>query len=273
MKKKILCISIITILVFSLTVLAEELNYCPFDIFLNNVNISNSKVIMVDDSVYVPLRWFGNLMGYGIQWDQNNQSIEIQEYQYPEYTAVEIDGKYGYKNENGDIVIEPQFNYAMDFTEGLGMVRFEDKTFGFINMNGIAVIKDIYPNTQFKDGVAIAIKYDNNLNMNNTEGNRFYTDQEYQMYYIDKCGNILFGRYFVTAEQFQDGFACVQTEGYIVPGPNIKNVYTYIDRSGNYATELRFDWADSFENGKAKVIKDGVKGTIDTNFVFTPNDK
>jgi hypothetical protein len=35
---------------------------------------------------------------------------------------------------------------------------------------------------------------------------------------------------------------------------------------------MEFDRAYSFKDGKAEVIKDGVKGTIDTDFNFYPEE-
>lgn len=49
-------------------------------------------------------------------------------------------GKCGYINRTGKIVIEPQFNGADDFSEGLARVTIEAK-FGYINKAGQMVIK------------------------------------------------------------------------------------------------------------------------------------
>ena len=54
---------------------------------------------------------------------------------------VKIDGKWGFINENGDIIIEPKFDEALSFTEnGLAAACLNNKC-GFINENGDFVIE------------------------------------------------------------------------------------------------------------------------------------
>lgn len=51
---------------------------------------------------------------------------------------VKKDGLFGYTDQNGELVITPQFTYATDFSEGKAAVRKsgEDKKYYFINANG-----------------------------------------------------------------------------------------------------------------------------------------
>ncbi len=51
-----------------------------------------------------------------------------------------------------------------------------------------------------------------------------------------------------------------------VPRDEEENEYTYIDRDGNFATDERYDYAGSFEDGYAIVVKDGVKYRINKDF-------
>lgn len=50
--------------------------------------------------------------------------------------CVIIDGKYGYINQKGCIVINPQFNQASAFRNGAAIVRFDNKTWGYIDKKG-----------------------------------------------------------------------------------------------------------------------------------------
>ena len=51
-----------------------------------------------------------------------------------------IDGKWGYINQRGEVVIKPQFGDVGDFSEGLAVVQIGDK-WGYINQAGEIVIK------------------------------------------------------------------------------------------------------------------------------------
>ena len=47
-----------------------------------------------------------------------------------------------------------------------------------------------------------------------------------------------------------------------------KDEFTYINKSGEYATENRYDYAESFVNGRAKVVIDGKERYINNKFQF-----
>jgi hypothetical protein len=67
-------------------------------------------------------------------------------------------GKAGYINEQGKIVIEPQFLAAYKFSEGLAVVRIAG-TYGYINESGKVVIPAEYDFAlPFSEGLAIVYK-------------------------------------------------------------------------------------------------------------------
>src|ERR1700738_5510228 len=51
--------------------------------------------------------------------------------------------RWGYIARNGELVIEPQFNEAFEFFEGLSRVSTNDKT-GYVDKAGMAVISPQY---------------------------------------------------------------------------------------------------------------------------------
>ena len=72
------------------------------------------------------------------------------------YTAFfdEATGLWGYRNEKKAIAIYPKYQYANDFSEGLGRVRYKDKI-GYINKNDIFIIEPVYKDAfSFQDGRA-----------------------------------------------------------------------------------------------------------------------
>src|SRR5687768_7638997 len=69
--------------------------------------------------------------------------------------AITINGKKGFINTLGEVVIQPRFQDANDFSEGLCAVR-ENGLYGFINTQGELSIPAIYDYaTIFKDGLAL----------------------------------------------------------------------------------------------------------------------
>jgi len=66
--------------------------------------------------------------------------------------------KYGFINREGKIVIEPRFDYAGNFSEGLACVEINDKH-GYINKKGEFIIEPQFDNTfSFSEGLALVDK-------------------------------------------------------------------------------------------------------------------
>jgi hypothetical protein len=69
--------------------------------------------------------------------------------------SVKIDGKYGFIDKTGKIVINPQFNEAQGFHEGLAAVRIGEQ-WGFIDKNSKIIITPQFSfATPFRDGISI----------------------------------------------------------------------------------------------------------------------
>lgn len=84
--------------------------------------------------------------------------VSIDELYYPSYGFIKVkkDGKYGFLNEDGAIVIPCQFEWASDFSEnGLAFAVDESGLGGYIDKTGNCVIDPIYETgTPFKLGFA-----------------------------------------------------------------------------------------------------------------------
>ena len=73
--------------------------------------------------------------------------------------VVKIDGKKGYADKSGELVIEPQYDKADMFAEGLAAVNIDGK-YGFIDKNGEWVIEPIFRFAQrFSEGLAAVITF------------------------------------------------------------------------------------------------------------------
>jgi len=88
--------------------------------------------------------------------------------------TFEQNGKHGFKNQSGRIVIQPIYDYAGEFSEGLAVVLKNEKC-GFIDKTGKEVLPFIYDGGSYfrNDGLAIII-------------------QNKKIKLIDRTGNVVF---------------------------------------------------------------------------------
>ncbi len=124
-------------------------------------------------------------------------------------TRIKSGDKYGYIGViNGKkIFIEPQYDFAWDFSEGLAVIEIAGKQ-GFIDINGETVIQPIFDKAySFSEGFA-------KIKMGGKYG------------YIDKNGKIVIGVQFDDAGDFNRGIARVLMG---------KEKY-FIDKAGNKVT-------------------------------------
>jgi hypothetical protein len=157
---------------------------------------------------------------------------------------VNLFGYWGYINEKGDPVIEPQYAYAESFSEGLAIVTDQYDRKLFTDKNGNIVIipssQRLYFPQPFKDGLS-RVK-----NIHNKIG------------FIDKNGNIAIEPNFDIVRNFSYGYAIVIEE----VGNNYK--LSYIDKSGIIVSD-HFEFADCFQEGYARVSKNGKFGFLNSD--------
>lgn len=149
------------------------------------------------------------------------------------------DGKYGFVNNEGKVVIPYKYDFALDFSDGMALVCDENGWIGYINTKGELVIP---------------YKYDNPSERN---GNDFHeglcaviVDGEHEWFsYIDKTGKLAFPGVFSQDGDFSEGLAAVTTTG--------ENRQSgYIDHSGKMVITLPEGWyGHKFSDGVAKITK------------------
>jgi len=212
--------------------------------------------------------------------------------------VVYIEGKMGYINNSGDIVIDPRFEWADRFSEGLAPAKI-DGEFGYIDMSGTFVIEprfeEAYP---FSDGLARVM------------------DEDGKYGYIDHSGEYAIEPKFDMARDFSEGLAragtgprsvetprgFINSDGeYVIP-PELEGIDTsgdgadffegkalfaqkewtgdylvdikcgFIDKAGTIVIEPMYAYADHFSEGLAAVQIDGKWGYIDSagNIIIEP---
>jgi hypothetical protein len=161
--------------------------------------------------------------------------------------SVRQEGKSGYINTQGKVVIDFQFEGASYFSEGLAMVRRQDKC-GYIDRSGKLVIpyQRCYLFEEFDEGLAV-VSY-------SRRGKRRY---------INTQGKVLSGAAFAFAEDFSEGLAAVK------PRWEGKCCWGYIGKGGRFVIPPQFeDFAGSFSEGVADVRLGGKVGFINKQGEF-----
>lgn len=141
--------------------------------------------------------------------------LPLREKDAPTLYFDEEQALYGYKDNEGNVVIEPQYLKAGDFYEDAALVILPEKP---------KVLRFIKPD-----------------------------------------GTYLFEKEFSAVNNFNSGYALAVA--------NDNGEYSYINKNGEWATELLFEAAENFDNGFSKVVFQGKSGVIDTDFNFYPDEK
>jgi hypothetical protein len=153
--------------------------------------------------------------------------------------------KWGYRDKSGAYVIKPQFDRALDYSEGAAAVVKEGKWF-FIDVSGKrAFVGDYDDADSFHEGYA-RIRV----------GGKFG--------FVDHQGQYVVEPRYASARAFSGGLAAV------AGGDALK--WGYADNQGNLSIPLRFDNAGDFSEGVAAVQQGLNWGFIDRlgDFVVPP---
>lgn len=169
--------------------------------------------------------------------DPRVNSREVGEREGIEFFQVMENGKTGFRDLDGHIVIEPKYESAEMFSEGLSAVTLTEKGLtGYINTKGEMVIPPTFEYAgSFGNGLA---PY---------RANDLYG-------FIDRTGKPVLQPKYAWVDQFSEGF-CVVRDG--------AGRHAFIDTTGTPLTEFKFQYARAFEGGKAKVQLDNKWGAID----------
>lgn len=135
----------------------------------------------------------------------------------------------GYKNAKGEVLIEPRFREAEEFSEGLACVQIMRK-YGYIDLRGELAIKPQFLKAQaFYEGRA-AVRVEVN-------------GPERKWGFIDTSGEMIISPVYEEVTDFSDGLCAVKKE----------DKWGYIDTDGEPVLPFQFVYAEPFEFGEAEV--------------------
>lgn len=163
------------------------------------------------------------------------------------FLPIQQDGKWGYINRSGEVVIKPQFDSAEPFAEGLALVRYPPRKkplkpgaktqelvegMGYIDQTGKIVIELDSPlhlnGESFSEGLTKYWTWDS------ARGNLYG--------YIDTSGKVQIKAGFTDAWSFVDGLAAVCTEW---------QKCGFINKAGEFVIEPKYRVTHSFWEGLA----------------------
>lgn len=153
-------------------------------------------------------------------------------------------GKYGFIDKTGKVIVPAQYERAGEFSEGLASL-LTDKGYGFIDVSGQFVIKPAYSDVEnFVDGIAAVI------------APAAAEPSRYRKTYIDKTGKVVLDlgagdEYYLSS--FSEGLT-VRFSG---------KQAGFIDKTGKFVIEPKFDMAFNFSEGLAQVRIGRKYGYID----------
>ncbi len=186
---------------------------------------------------------------------------------------------WGFIDLKGNVVVSPEFDEVLPFSDGLAAVR-RGKKWGYIDKSGELVIAAKFTHAySFEDGRAPV----------ETWGTWSFGDfSEDRAVFIDKKGDIVLRGKFWVVRPFSEGLAAVASEdshgkygymntaGQMVIAPRYTNVgefseglapvslegkWGFIDREGSFVIEPKYAYADEFYNGVASVVLPEEEGT------------
>jgi hypothetical protein len=162
---------------------------------------------------------------------------------------VSLGGRWGFIDRSGNLVLEPRFQAASPFSEGLARVSLPgtgNRVCGYIDTGGNwAIPPGFSDGDSFSDGLAP-------VSINGRAG------------YVDKAGNLVGeAAAFDHAWRFAEGLGRIR----------VRDRFGYVDRSGRVVIQPHFAWADDFREGMAvvavRVPRSGLKvGFIDRSGRF-----
>src|SRR5882724_6964540 len=156
---------------------------------------------------------------------------------------VEKDGKWGFIDRTGKLIIPLQFDSANNFHEGLALVTANKKTL-FVDGSGRVVITPQFDIVNsFSEGLAA-------VNIGQTRiPNIGLISNPGKWGYIDRTGKLVLPLRFTHAEDFSEGLAAI-TDGDRDRG-------AFIDHSGKRIFTLPLDVTLGFHEGIARVLLNG----------------
>ena len=186
---------------------------------------------------------------------------------------VKLNGKYGFINKSGELVVPCIFNSAHDYKDGCARVGLNNK-YGLINSSGEEITKIIYDFIGgFIEGIA-EVCLNNKYGFIDFNGKEIFQCKYDGCHYCydgvvvlrldkkygfgDKSGNLITPFIFDRVGDFHDGIATVK----------LNNKFGCINKKGEFVVQCVYDYIWDSKDGMCKVELNGSKGFVNNNGVL-----
>ena len=182
--------------------------------------------------------------------------VGAQEKRSNDLFQIKLNGKYGFIDKTGKVVIEPKFDAVSDFSEDLAAVRIENNLWGFIDKSG---------NWTIKPQFSWAYNFSEDLARVQVNGDKYGDYGKWG--FIDKSGKFIIEPQFEdkltgvaeASQGFHEGLAMIEVnylkgfinkEGKIVIKPQFRYGYHFVDGLACVTKELNSKWGYIDKSGK-----------------------
>ena len=255
---------------------------CKYDNFLacNKSRYGDDTYAEDDDSVYDEVVFAGEDVLY-----MGDEKFSVEEAIFKEtrssckydsiwgfsegFAAVELDGKWGFVNKQGEEVVPCKYDDVEEFSEGFAQVELNGKS-GFVNEQGEEVVPCKYDDVEeFSEGFA-SVKLNGKWSFVNKQGEEVVPCKyDYVAGFSEGFASVeLNGKWGLVNKQgeevvpckydyvytFSEGFAQVKLDG----------KWGFVNEQGEEVVPCKYDYVGYFSEGFAKVELDGKWGKVNT---------
>jgi len=163
-----------------------------------------------------------------------------------------VQGKWGYIDPMGQMIIHPRFSGAQNFSEGLAAVELDGK-WGYIDSAGQVLIKPEYLFVRpFSEGFACVIEHPGGYSYIDRQDNTLITIKNHSLRNIVWRRNVdhstIIERVIDPDERWSEEFS----EG-MAPIPSVDGTWGFMDRTAKVVIAPRFRSVRRFSDGRAAV--------------------